>query len=112
MTAPARASCSVHFAVEHSWPNGFTASATITNRGPETLRSWSLAMTFTVGQRLTDGWNGTWTQRGSRLTVLGPSWKTDLQPGEAFTTGFNGSFAASNPAPTGFTVNGGACPAG
>ncbi|MEV5714607.1 cellulose binding domain-containing protein [Amycolatopsis mediterranei] len=36
----------------------------------------------------------------------------DLQPGEAFRTGFNGSSAASNPAPIGFTVNGAACPAG
>ncbi|MEV6446432.1 cellulose binding domain-containing protein [Amycolatopsis sp. NPDC051716] len=112
MTPPGRPSCSVHFAIEHSWPNGFTASATITNRGSDTLRSWSLAMTFTAGQRLTEGWNGTWTQRGNRLTALAPSWKTDLQPGEAFTTGFNGSSAASNPAPTGFTVNGAACPAG
>lgn len=111
-TAPNRPSCSVHFAIEHSWPNGFTASATIANRGPDTLRSWSLAMTFTAGQRLTEGWNGTWTQRGSRLTASAPPWKTDLQPGEAFTTGFNGSFAASNPAPIGFTVNGAACPAG
>ncbi|MGW4523385.1 cellulose binding domain-containing protein [Amycolatopsis sp. NPDC004378] len=108
-TQTADYSCSVEFSVETSWPNGFTESVYITNRGTRAFTPWTLSWSFTTGQRVTDGWNGTWTQAGSRVTVTAPSWATSLQPGTTFKTGYNGSFGDSNPTPRAIQINGTPC---
>ncbi|MEV6879840.1 cellulose binding domain-containing protein [Amycolatopsis sp. NPDC051128] len=69
------------------------------------LRQWDYA----AGQRVAQGWSGTWTQSGAHVTVDAPSWQADLAPGASAVTGFNGTFTGSNPAPTAFTLNGTAC---
>ena len=55
------------------------------------------------------GWNGTWTQSGSAVTVTDAGWNGTIAPGAQVTLGFNGTWAGSNAVPAAFTVNGVKC---
>ena len=108
-TARAAVACRVDYAVTSQWPGGFTASVTLTNLG-DPLNGWQLTWSFTAGQRVTQLWNGSYTQDGSQVTVTNASWNGSLATGASTSFGFNGSLAGtSNPAPAGFTLNGTAC---
>lgn len=101
--------CSVQFSVQSEWSGGFTAALAITNLSDSSLSPWALAWTFSAGQRVTQGWDGTYSQSGSQVTVTAASWNETIPPGSTASTGFNGSFGRSNPVPTSFTLNGRAC---
>ncbi|MCR6487906.1 cellulose-binding domain-containing protein [Amycolatopsis sp. OK19-0408] len=104
--------CVVRFSVRDQWNDGFTADVAITNKGSETLDPWTLTWTFTAGQRVTHGWDGRYSQSGSRVTVDAESYNATLAPGATVSTGLNGAFDGGNPAPGGFTLNGAPCDAG
>lgn len=106
--APA-ASCTVRFTITDSWPGGFTASVGITNTGGSTVSPWTLAWTFTAGQQVTHGWDGEYSQSGDRVTVHPASYNPAIAASATTSIGFNGSYTSSNPAPTGFTLNGTRC---
>jgi mannan endo-1,4-beta-mannosidase len=105
------ASCKVGYSTYNWGGNGFTANVTVTNTGTSTINGWSLAFTFTAGQRVTQpGWGATFTQSGSgAVTATNLSWNGTLAPNASTGIGFNGTYTASNPAPTSFTLNGNAC---
>ena len=100
--------CSVSYAVPSQWNTGFTASVTITNLG-DPLTSWSLGWSYAAGQQIVSGWNATITQSGSQVTARNVSWNGSVATGATVNFGFNGSWTASNPIPTAFTLNGVAC---
>jgi endoglucanase len=105
----ASAGCSVNYTVQSQWPGGFTGSVTITNLG-SAITSWTLAYDFPdSAQKVTQGWNATWTQSGQHVTAASYSWNGALATNASATIGFNGSWSGSNPVPTSFTVNGVAC---
>lgn len=106
------AKCVVRFSVTDQWNDGFTAGVAITNKGGETLSPWTLTWTFTAGQQVTHGWDGKYSQSGSRVTVIAESYNATLAPGATVSTGLNGAFDHGNPAPTAFTLNGARCDAG
>lgn len=99
-------STSVHYAVTNQWTGGFGASITIKNTGSTTINSWTLVFNFANGQTITQGWNGNFTQSGSKVTVSNLSYNGSLAPGASTSLGFNGSWSGSNTNPTSFTVNG------
>ncbi len=101
--------CKVVYAVSSSWTGGFGANIAITNTGTTALSSWTLKFTFSAGQTVTQGWNGTFTQSGSAVTVTNVSYNGALAAGATVTPGFNGSWIGSNPNPTAFTLNGATC---
>ena len=104
--AHAAGGCTVEYRVNSQWPGGFSTTVKLTNLGPP-VSSWTLEFDFVdPGQRVTQGWSGTWVQSGQHVTVTSPVWAGSL--GEA-TTGFNGAWTTANPAPVGFKVNGTAC---
>ena len=108
-TSAASAGCSVTYAAGSQWPSGFTASVTITNLGSP-LTSWMLTWDFTAGQQVTQGWNASYSQVGTKVTAASASWNSSLATGGSATIGFNASWNnASNPAPTDLAVNGIAC---
>jgi len=86
-------------------------NVTITNLGAP-VSSWKLSWSFTAGQTITQLWNGTYTQSGGNVTVSNVSYNGSIGTGGSTSFGFNGSWNGSNPAPTGFTLNGSACSAG
>jgi hypothetical protein len=93
------------------WGTGFTATVTITNRGPA-VSGWTLTYSYTGDQRLTNGWNGRWSQSGRTVTVASESWNASLATGAAVQAGAQFAYSGTNAPPAAFTLNGTACDGG
>jgi len=106
----ATASCTAGYSVLSQWPGGFYARIAISYLN-EPAASWALGFDFvSPGQRVTEGWNGTWSQSGSHVAASsGPGQNAGLAPSGGITIDFVGSWAGSNPAPVNFTFDGTAC---
>jgi endo-1,4-beta-xylanase len=116
LAGPVTGTCRVTY-TSSDWGGGggFTAGVTIANTGTAAISNWTLAFTYSAGQRLTPpGWSATWTQpAGSgNVTATPLSWNSTITPNTSINIGFNGVFTGSNPAPTTFTLNGTACATG
>ncbi len=109
--ASAAVGCSVKYDVQSQWPGGFSTNVTLTNVG-DALNGWTVGWTFASGQTIQQGWNGTFTQSGSKVTVANLSYNGSIPQGGATSFGFNGSWNGSNAVPTSFTVNGVTCTGG
>ncbi|MCW2640007.1 MAG: cellulose-binding protein [Dactylosporangium sp.] len=108
--SPAPGDCRVRYVVR-SQPDGLTADLAVTNTGTR-LRSWTIAYDLPADQRLTRGWNATWSQAGTRVTAAGAG---SLAKGASVTVGFNATGAGSGPVspgpgvPARVTLNGVTC---
>jgi glucuronoarabinoxylan endo-1,4-beta-xylanase len=108
---PARAAaagCSVNYTVSSQWQGGFGANVTITNLG-DPVTSWTLTWSYSAGQTVTQAWNATVTQSGSTVTARNAGYNGSIGTNGTVSFGFNGSWTGSNPAPTGFALDGVAC---
>jgi endoglucanase len=104
-------SCRVTYGV-NDWGSGFGATLSIANTGTSAISNWTLGFTFPGNQRITNGWNATWTQAaGSANVTATPAGHNGLIPaGQSVTDlGFNASYTGTNGRPTAFTVNGRSC---
>ncbi|MEU4624481.1 cellulose binding domain-containing protein [Actinoplanes sp. NPDC023801] len=99
------AACSVTYSVASQWNSGFTGDVRIRNTGGANIDGWQLGFAFPSGQTMAGGWNGTWTQNGTRVTVTDAGWNGTIAPGGQVTLGFNGNWSGSNAVPAVFTVN-------
>jgi endo-1,4-beta-xylanase len=116
LAGPVTGTCRVTYSASN-WGGGggFTAGVTIVNTGTAAINGWTLAFSYTAGQRVTmPGWGATWAQpAGSgNVTATPLSWNANLAPNTPTNIGFNGTFTGSNPAPASFTLNGTACATG
>ncbi|MFE1311226.1 glycoside hydrolase family 48 protein [Streptomyces sp. NPDC058755] len=100
--------CSVDYQT-NDWGSGFTADLTITNRGTAAIDGWTLTYGYTGNQKLTNGWNGTWSQSGQTITVQNASYNGTIAAGAAVSTGAQFTYSGTNAAPTSFAVNGTTC---
>ncbi|MGY4979223.1 glycoside hydrolase family 48 protein [Streptomyces sp. 900105755] len=100
--------CSVDYRT-NDWGSGFTADLTITNRGTDAIDGWTLTYSYSGNQKLSNGWNGTWTQSGQAITVKDAGYNGKIASGAAVSTGAQFSYSGANTAPTGFAVNGTTC---
>ncbi|MFF2363390.1 cellulose binding domain-containing protein [Streptomyces sp. NPDC058122] len=101
------ATCAVTYALVDQWTDGFQATVTVTSQ--EALGTWQIGWTFDDGQRVTQMWDGTAAQTGSRVTASAKDYNKSVAAGGSFTVGFNGSWSGGNSAPDAFTLNGGRC---
>ncbi len=109
--APSNSSCAVHYAVNSSWSDGFNASITMTDKGATAISPWQLTFSFpAAGEAVQGGWDGTWTQSGSTVTVTPESWNNTIPAnGGSVSIGFNGTDTGQATAPTVLSVNGVQC---
>jgi endoglucanase len=105
---PSGAACSVAYKVDSQWNNGFTATITITNRGPA-VAGWSLTFTFPGDQRISNAWNAAATQSGNAVTVRDGGWNGSIPTGGTASFGFQATYSGTNAAATGFKLNGTPC---
>lgn len=103
------ATCSVSYTLVNTWPGGFQGQAVITNTGRAAVNSWALSWTFPGDQKITELWNGSYTQSGEAVRVTNASYDSSIPPGGTVTVGFTGSFTSNNTSPLAFTLNGKAC---
>jgi endoglucanase len=107
---PPAGACRVVF-TPNTWTGGFTADLRITNGGAA-VSTWTLTFTVDSSVRLSNGWNGTWSQSGTTLTVRNAAWNGNLATGATTAVGFQGTYSGSSlPAPGNFQLNGAACTA-
>ncbi|WP_229858833.1 cellulose binding domain-containing protein, partial [Streptomyces anandii] len=93
----------------NDWGSGFTADLTLTNRGTDPIDGWTLTYGYSGNQRLTNGWNGAWSQSGQTVTVKNASYNGTIASGAAVSTGAQFTYGGANAAPTSFAVNGTTC---
>jgi hypothetical protein len=107
-SAPGTGGCRVGYSV-NDWGSGFTAALVLTNTGTTPVNGWTLSFAWPGNQRLSNGWNATWTQSGSTVTGTSLSYNGSLAPGASTTVGFNAAYSGSNQPPSTFTLNGATC---
>ncbi|MFE5401542.1 glycoside hydrolase family 48 protein [Streptomyces sp. NPDC056580] len=100
--------CSVDYKT-NDWGSGFTADLTITNRGTAAIDGWTLTYGYTGNQKLSNGWNGSWSQSGQTVTVKNASYNGTIAAGAAVSTGAQFTYSGTNTAPASFAVNGTTC---
>ncbi|MFR0359545.1 glycoside hydrolase family 44 protein [Streptomyces sediminimaris] len=101
-------SCTIAYQVGNDWGTGFTATIKVTNRAAP-VNGWQLGFTFAGDQKVTQGWNGTWSQMADTVTVKDAGWNASLPTGASTTIGFNGTYTGTNTAPGAFTLNSTPC---
>ncbi|MBS2966705.1 glycoside hydrolase family 6 protein [Actinocrinis puniceicyclus] len=102
--------CHVTYTNQSVWPGGFTASVAINNAGSSAINGWTLTYRYGGDQKVTSAWGATSSQSGSTVTLTSVSWDASIAPGATLTgVGMQGTWASSNAAPSGFTLNGVAC---
>jgi hypothetical protein len=108
--APAQSTCAVHLSDVTNWGSGFVGSVDITNTGTSPLNGWTLTFSWPTGlQQMASGWNGTWTQHGTAVTVTNADFNHTIEPNATANIGFVGNYAGPNILPIAFTLNGTIC---
>lgn len=100
--------CAATVQITNSWPSGFQAAVTAKNGGSATLNPWVISFTVPAGVTIGSGWNGTFTQSGTTVTVTAPTYDAALAAGATASIGFTAN-GTSRPAPSGVTLNGITC---
>jgi hypothetical protein len=108
-TTPAAAApaCSVDYRADQ-WQTGYTAAITVTN-GATALGSWTLTWRYLGNQTVTSAWNATVSQTGTAVTAQSLPYNSALPAGGTVAFGLQGTYTGTNPAPTGFALNGVSC---
>ncbi|GAA1513558.1 hypothetical protein GCM10009677_53290 [Sphaerisporangium rubeum] len=109
--AHAAVNCQVTYTKSWEGGGGFGGEISIRNTG-DPLSNWTLTFPFPSGQRVSNGWNGEWSQSGSNVTVRNASYNGSQGTGATFSVGFNGTYSGTNTNPSSFAINGTPCNGG
>jgi chitodextrinase len=109
--SPAQSTCAVRFTDVTDWASGYVASVDITNTGPNPIDGWTLTFAWPTGwQQLSSGWNGTWAQQATTVTVTSLTTNGKLAAaGGSVNAGFVANYSGPNVLPAAFTLNGTLC---
>jgi endoglucanase len=100
--------CHITYANQNEWAGGFTANINITTS--KAVSSWTVGFTYNGDQQVTNAWNANKTQSGKNVTLTNLSYNGSIGAGQTLTgVGVQGTWGASDAAPSGFTLNGVAC---
>ncbi len=87
-TINVQAQCEIKYTVNSNWGTGATLSVDITNLGsPKT--TWELAWNFSNAEKISQLWNGSYTQAGQAVRVKNASWNGNLSTNQTTNFGFN-----------------------
>jgi len=101
--------CHVVYTRNSEWPGGWTAQVVINNTGTTAINGWSLTFTWGGDQKVTQNYNGGFSQTGTTATLTNASYNGTIAPGGSVTDGFQGSWTSNDTGPSGFAVNGSTC---
>jgi hypothetical protein len=108
--SPLAVSCSVDYAANNWGGGGGFGAKVIVNNFGDPVPTWTLTFTFPGNQRVTQGWNATWSQPQGSANVTATSMPYNgLATGASTEIGFNGTYSGTNSNPTNFAINGVAC---
>jgi endoglucanase len=95
-------------AISNSWPTGYQAAITAKNTGTASVNPWTVSFTLPAGVTIGSGWNGTFSQSGTTVTVTAPTYSPTLAAGATASIGFTAN-GTSSPAPGAVKLNGASC---
>ncbi|GGW63970.1 hypothetical protein GCM10010503_46410 [Streptomyces lucensis JCM 4490] len=101
--------CRVTYDLVSQWSDGFQVAVTVTT--DEALEGWQVAWRYRDGQHVSQMWDATVRQDGSRVTATAADYDRSVAAHGTLSFGFNGTWRDSNGAPYGFTLNGAPCAA-
>ncbi|MBV1856310.1 glycoside hydrolase family 6 protein [Catellatospora tritici] len=101
-------SCTVAYRVENQWDTGFTASVTLTNRGPA-ITTWTVTWSYAGNQQITNAWNTVLTQSGTAVTAKNVGYNGSVATNGSTSFGFQATYSGTNTSPTVFKLNGTTC---
>jgi hypothetical protein len=104
----AASACDVRYQVRDDWGAGATVDVTVTNNGPA-VDHWVLTWAFPGNQRITNGWNGSYTQSGTAVSVSSVSYNGTIPAAGSTATGFGMTYSGANNPPAAFGFNGQSC---
>uniref|UniRef100_UPI0031E16080 cellulase family glycosylhydrolase n=1 Tax=Saccharothrix mutabilis TaxID=33921 RepID=UPI0031E16080 len=104
---PPPGACRAAWKQDNAWQGGFQGSLTVTNTGASAVTPWKVVFTLPAGATIASGWNGTFSQSGTTVTVTAPSYSPSLPAGGSVALGFTANGPSG--APTGVTLGGAAC---
>jgi hypothetical protein len=107
-TTAATARLTAQFKQTGSWPGGYQAQYTITNRGTAAIKSWSVVVTFSRTGSISVWQANASTASNHRVTFTNESYNGTVPPGGSITFGMNVTGSPA-PTPTACTVNGASC---
>lgn len=93
----ASAGCTAAYSVTSSWQGGFQGQVTVTNTGSAPTSGWSLAWTFPGDQKISNLWNGSYTQTGQQVGVTNAAYNGAIPASGTTTVGFTATGSAGTP---------------
>ncbi|WP_291883394.1 cellulase family glycosylhydrolase [Cellulomonas sp.] len=100
--------CTSTVTFTNTWAGGFQAAITAKNGSSSALNPWTITFTVPSGVTVSSGWNGTFSQSGTTVTVTAPTWSPSLAAGAVASIGLVAN-GPSSPAPSNVKLNGVAC---
>ncbi|MCD9875062.1 cellulose binding domain-containing protein [Streptomyces sp. NR30] len=99
--------CTASYTLVKQWPGGFQAEVRITPRA--TIVDWTVQWTYEDGQRVTQMWNGEFTQDGDMVMITPADYDRMVAAGDTQSLGYLGASTTNNSAPKYITVDGHRC---
>ncbi|TYQ12719.1 UNVERIFIED_CONTAM: alkaline phosphatase [Acetivibrio alkalicellulosi] len=104
---PAKSDPTVSYVMTNDWGSGATINVTIHNNTDAPIDGWQLDWNFQGSQKITNMWNGQFTQTGANVTVTNNTYNRIIPANGFVTIGFNISYNGNIRVPRTFTLNGG-----
>jgi len=94
-TTPDPVGCRAELVVTAQWGTGFTGEVRVTTTTAVT--GWTLGFDLPAGSSVQNGWNGSWSQQGTAVTVRDAGWNAAVPAGASVAVGFVGQGTAPAP---------------
>ena len=101
--APVPPTCTASYSLASSTGGNMQANVTITDTGNSPLNGWTLTWAFPGDTKITNMWNGNYTQSGQNVTVTNASYNGTVAAGATTSLGFNGTYTSNDAAPSSVT---------
>jgi len=96
------AGLSATYKVVNNWSSGGTVEVTIKNNSSSSVNNWNVDWTFPGDQKISNLWNGTYTQSGQSVNVKNMPYNGNISPNGSISFGF--VYTGSNGTPSNITV--------
>jgi len=103
----AATTCRVSYDLVNQWNEGFQATVTVTTT--QALAGWRVEWSFRDGQKVTQMWDASVSQDGSRVTANAADYNQSVSANGTLSFGFLGTWSGKNSSPYAFTLNGDSC---
>jgi len=106
LTRPAIAGDRANYVEVAAWDTGYQAQYTITNDGPGTLTTWTVAFDLPSGSTISSSWDSVHAGSAPHPIFNNATWNGELPPGGSTSFGF---VVVGLGRPAGCTINGTPC---